>query len=302
MSLHKQSEVETLLGSINNTMPEGKKLNIPDIVSSLVNMGAGVEAVAKEMSFEEIGRAADIPPSIARPIAKIWRAVPEAPAAPTVDAPKQGLRFGEVELTGAAELALAIGQVTGLSDRVLLLNYDPMGRDDIVRELDVRARQRPFIVFTDKAALMIDPKLSLEFLSLIKQGVDVGNFTTIGGKTVELYRSGALPDRALEICPIHGCHLINGFCNQCHQSWEGVGEEMRKLAFLQIKEVWEGKVPTHDDPRIPLLFSALKGGVEDPYWNDAKMFLDKYNATGQVIVLVKPITNVPMRPSQGGKR
>lgn len=301
MSLYKQPEVETLLQSINNTMPEGKKLDIPNIISHLIVMGAGVEAVAKEMSFEEIGRAADIPPSIARPIAKIWRAVPEAPAAPAAEASKPGLRFGEMELSGAAELALAIGQVTGLSDRVLLMNYDPMGRDDIVRELDARARQKPFIVFVDKAALTIDPKLSLEFLALIKQGVDVGGFTTIGGRTVELYRSGALPDRALEICPIHGCHLINGFCSQCHQSWEGVGEEMRKLAFLQIKEVWEGKVPTHDDPRIPLLFAALKAGAEDPYWNDAKMFLEKYNSTGQVIVLVKPITSVSMRP-QGGKR
>ncbi|HBK34257.1 TPA: hypothetical protein DEP34_03705 [Candidatus Uhrbacteria bacterium] len=299
--LHKQSEVENLLKSINDTMPEDKKLNIPAIVGSLVAMGAGVEAVAKEMSFEEIGRAADIPPSIARPIAKLWRATPEVPASPASETRKPGLRFGEVELSGAAELALAIGQVTGLNDATLLANYDPMGRDDIVRELGVRAGQKPFIVYTDKPALRIDVGLSLEFLRLIKQGVDVGNFTTIGGKTVELYRAGALPDRALDICPIHGCHLINGFCGQCHQSWEGTSEEMRKLAYLQIKEVWEGKVPTHDDPRIPLLFVALKAGAEDAYWSDAKMFLEKYNSTGQVIVLVKPITSVPMRP-QGGKR
>jgi hypothetical protein len=177
-----------------------------------------------------------------------------------------------------------------------------MGRDDIVRELDARARGQKFIVFIDKAALKIDVGMSLEFLQLLKQGVNVGDFTTVRGQTVELFRSGVLPDRALDICPIHGDHIVNGFCGQCHQSWDGVEEGMRQLAYLQVKEVWEGKIPSHDDPRIPLMFAALRAGAEDPYWSDAKLFLEKYRATGQVIVLVKPITNTPMRPAEAPRR
>lgn len=298
--MYKQPEVESLFASYNTSMPEGKRLDIPEILARLTASGAGVEAVAKEMAFEDIADCG-VPMPIARAIAKIWRAEVAPIASPSTPG-KKGVQFGEFELSGAAELALAIGQVSGLGDSILLSNYDPMGRDDIVRELDTRARGKKFIVFTDKASLAIDVGMSLGFLRLIKQNVDVGDFTTIEGRTVELFRSGVLPDRALDICPIHGIHLVNGFCGQCHQSWGGVSEGMRKLAFLQVKEVWEGNVPTHDDPRIALMFAALRAGEEDPYWSDAKLFLDKYNSTGQVIVLVKPITTVPMRQPETPRR
>ncbi|MFA4836357.1 MAG: hypothetical protein WC749_09855 [Dehalococcoidia bacterium] len=294
MSLFKSEEVKDILERFNNSLPEGKRRNLDEVIADLVGIGGGVESVAREVAFEDVARLG-IPMPVARAITKIWRVLDTVPAVP-VDAPaaKSEMRVGGFE--GAVmDFALALGNVAVLGDEVLIRNYHPLERDYIVRELDLRAGGKPFIAYDAPETFRVNVEVTLNLLQLIKQGVEVPAYTSIGDKTVELYRAGVVPDRSLEICPIHGCHLINGYCGECHQSWNGIGVFLRELAYLQVKEVWEGKVPTHDDPRIPMLFAATKGEQKDrdAYWSDAKMFHDKYKATGQVIILVKPLTKTP---------
>ncbi|OGL94701.1 hypothetical protein A2348_03150 [Candidatus Uhrbacteria bacterium RIFOXYB12_FULL_58_10] len=286
--MHRKEGISRLLAEFNASLPDDRRIDIEAVVTKLIGLGAGVPAIAAEISFEDIA-GAGVPMPVARAIANLWRAAPAAPA-PAAE-PKAGdpmVQIGGLQ-GGIAELALAIGNVDSLNDGLLLANYQPMGRDDIISALNRRAENKPFIVFADKASLRIDVERSLALLMLLKQGIDVGSRTSVNGKMVELHRAGELPDQALSICPIHGNHLVGEaeFCNACHRGWSEIQRPARELAYLQTQEVW-GETPPSGDARIDLMFQALDD-IRGGYWADAILQAEKWANTGRPIVLVKPI-------------
>ena len=285
----KQEQVVGILSEFNKSLGEGSKaaVDIDQVMDNLLDMGAGVDLVAKELSFEDIA-ACGVPKSIARAIAKLWRGEdqPKSVAAQSAVAAVSGFGGGNI-----GDLALAFGNVSALNDRVLLSNYHPTDRDDIVAELTKRSKGRKFLVFVDKATMVIDLEASLANLQMVKQGVDVGE-TIIreDGTMARLYASGEVPDAVLSICPVHRTHIVgpNGFCPKCSRNWGLMSTELYELAYLQAKEVW-GKIPEATDPRMQMLFMAVKNGPDDQYWSEAKMFREEYRSSGQVISNVAPV-------------
>ena len=283
MALFKEAEVRKLLTEYNTSVGEDT-LNVDGICSALTKAGGGVSSVAGELSFEDIAKAGKLPAGVARAVAKLWRGNDEKPK----DAPA-----AEVQVGGASgsleDLAFIIGNVDSLNDVVLLKNYQPLGRSDIINALNERANGKPFIVFADNQSLRVDQDKSFDILQLLKQGVEVGSTTSVEGKLVELFRAGELPDLALNICPIHEVHLIgkNQFCPKCNRPWEGVSSEVRELAWVHVQNVLAEK-PKAQDPRLQQIHAAL-GDPNDQYWAQAKLEHEKLKATGQPIVLVKPV-------------
>ena len=302
--VHQNEKITELLTGVNAGLPDDKKIEVEKAVGALVALGCGVEGVAKEMKFEEIQEATGVTLPIARAIAMIWRA--EEPKAPAVEAPAAPAAAPEMAIGGAtgniAEFAMAFGNVSALNDITLLSNYDPQGRDDIIAELAKRSRNLPFIVFVDKTKLEIDVKRSHGNLKQLKLGVALGETTMIDGRLTSLYRSGELPDMALPVCPIHECHLVgvDEMCPICERAWKDVSTESRELAYMQAQDVW-GEMPANGDPRLMQLFQALKD-PKDQYFNKAALRLEEHRATGQPIVLVKPVKQVTPIPAPQRRR
>lgn len=291
MALFRDEEVRKLLTAFNESVGEDGKLDIETVCAALTKSGGGVEALAAEMSFEDITKATKpaLPTALARAIAKLWRG--EEPKTKT---------GAEVTIGGVggpfADFALAFGNVGALNDRVLLQNYEPLGRADVIAELNKRGGDKPFVVFSNKQTLGVDVDRSFNCLQLLKQGVEIGVTTEVDGSLAELFRPGEMPDLALAICPIHGCHLIGAdeHCPQCARNWKGVSTEARELVWCHSQEVL-GESPKAQDPRLTQIHAAL-GNKDDQYWAQARLALEKRKATGQVIVLVKPVKRT--RPGQ----
>jgi|GEM_PF-2751969 len=297
MAIHKEKAVRSLLTSYNESVGEGGALNVDAVCAALAQSGAGVPSAAAELSYEDVS-AAGVPVALARAIAKLWRGEKEAAAKPEGGGAE--MRVGNFE-GGVAEFALAFGNVGALSDRVLLQNYEPLGRDDVVGELHKRSGGKPFIVFADNATLRIDVDRTLGVLQLLKQSVEVGDRTMVEGRLMELLRSGELPDLALAICPIHECHLVgeDEHCPTCARNWKSYETSVRELAWVHVQQVL-CDVPEATDPALMQIHSAL-GNAQDPYWASAQLELQKRKATGQPIVLVKPLDR-PARPAANRRR
>jgi hypothetical protein len=247
------------------------------------------------VSFEEVAKAGKLPPAVARALCKLWRGETEKPKADPA-------AVAQVQVGGVAgsfqDLALMFGNVSALNDKALLMVYEPLGRADVVTELNNRGGNRPFIVFSDHKTLKVDTEKSFDILQLLKQSVDVGAHAKVGDSLVDLFRPGELPDMAIGICPIHGCHLIGDdeFCPQCSRNWKGASTDLRELVWCHVQEVL-GKVPEANDPILQQVRAAL-GNANDQYWVHAKLVLQNRKATGQVIVLVKPVKRTTGRPQQ----
>ena len=282
--LFRDKEVRKLLTEFNGSVDEG--VDIDKVCGALAKAGGGLPAGAKEMSFEDIA-GAGVPTAIARAISKVWRGgdsnekVAAKPGAPEVN-------IGGVEGTFEA-LAFAMGNIGAFGDKPLLKVYEPLGRDDVTGELNKRSGGKPFIVFADKQTLAVDVDRSYGNLQLLKQGVEIGANTVVDGKLSELFRAGELPDLALAICPVHGCHLIgqDQFCQRCNYAWAEVSTEVRELAWCHVQNVL-AEEPGPQDARLKQIHAAL-GDSKDQYWSQATLELEKLKATGQPIVLVKPV-------------
>ncbi|MBI4714324.1 hypothetical protein HY771_04035, partial [Candidatus Uhrbacteria bacterium] len=136
--LFKDLEVRKILTDYNESLGESAELDVEKVCGALTKAGGGVEAVAKELSYEEITKAG-VPPAVARAIAGVWRAsrVEEKPVAKP-DMPE--VQVGGVEGTFKG-LALAIGNVTAFGDKELIEIYEPLGAATVMAELLVRSER-----------------------------------------------------------------------------------------------------------------------------------------------------------------
>ena len=284
-TVYKNDAVRELLTGLNETLPEGKKVSVDKAVDGLAALGAGVEAVAKELSFEEIRDAAGVGLPIARAIAKIWRPEEPKPVENTSKTPQ--VQLGGFS-GGVGELALALGNYQALPDKVLILGYHPLQQPAIAAELKKRAGDVPFIVFTDKKALIVNVEATEANLNQTRLGIAFGDRVSVDGVMVRVYRVGEMPDAAYEICPVHEVHLVgpDQYCPICQRTWKDVPEGVRHLVYVQTQDVW-GEAPPANDPRLQQMFLTL-GQAKDPYWASAELELERYRNTGRVIVLVKP--------------
>ncbi len=292
--LFKQKLVLALLSGYNESVGDESKIEVDKVVAALLKEGGGVEASAAEMSFEDISQCG-VPKAVARAIAKVWRA-PEVPETKPVvaEAPQAG---GLGPMT--AEFLDAFVSPDRLSDATLLAKFKPTERPDIVFELNKRAESNAFLVYKDKRALVIDQEMSLANLGQLRIGIEIGDTVSVKGVLQRLYKATELPDAAYEICPIHGVHLVgpDQYCPKCQTNWAGVSSEVRELSYVHVNEVL-GDVPEDQSADLHLLLQAVsdKEATNSPYFNAARMELERYKSTGKVIVLVKPpAQRVPAR-------
>ena len=178
--------------------------------------------------------------------------------------PKPVLRLGIPYLSGSPEtppeeiensqtnvikeLANSLKSIDKFSDEELLEKYLDHNAA-IEKELSVRSKGKPFIVFNeDKSAVLIDDSIKLMKQARISPKTIYSQI--INGKMKKVYRAGDYPDILWDESPVApGEILIEGFCDKTDTDWSTVSQECRILARLQL-EISKQKNQSFDPSKI----------------------------------------------------
>ena len=160
-----------------------------------------------------------------------------------------------------------IGQWT---DAELLAKYGVEASSEIIDELDSRAKGRAFVVFSNEPENIIDVETTLRMLKEARK-----RETPVCYKAADtlkrLYKAGDFPSQIYSECPLHpGVLLVDGYCDKCSQSWEGVGELQRQ--FVRIIQQM-GEAPKDSPGMRQLIMTAMKPGTSELAADYPKVFV-----------------------------
>lgn len=166
------------------------------------------------------------------------------------------------------ELAKALKPVQQWDDKALLENFIATRSEESEIELDRRAKHQKFVVLKNPATKNlkryepgqedIDVETTLKLLKDSRKRTIPGIIPIQGGFAI-VYHITALniQDRLIEICPICGEALYEGYCEKCQLNFANVGEDERSYIRL-ISESGPFRKDSLSD-RTAILTSALKG-------------------------------------------
>ena len=190
------------------------------------------------------------------------------------------------------ELAKALKPVQQWDDKALLENFITTRSEESEIELDRRAKHQKFVVLKNPATKNlkryepgqeeIDVETSLKLLKDSRKRTIPGIIPIQGGFAI-VYQITALSiqDRLIEICPICGETLYEGFCEKCQLNFADVGEDERSYIRL-ISESGQFRKDSLSD-RTAILTSALKG-IDDLKitWPSLIQKFDELKLTGNL--------------------
>ncbi len=158
-------------------------------------------------------------------------------------------------------IASAIKPMAAWGDKELIEKYNPECSSDIIDELDRRTKGFNFIVFSDEALGIPNVETTLRMLREVRRRGD-GSMVhyKVGDSLKKLYRAGDFPSSIYNECPFHSnVLLVEGYCDECGHSWEGVNDDTRQFARI-TKE--KGESPK-DGPSIRQFISTARNGIEE---------------------------------------
>ena len=145
------------------------------------------------------------------------------------------------------------------SDEELLRVYSPMCQSAVVDELCRRSKNRPFVIFSNESEGVVDIQASARMLKEARKR-STPTIYKVADALKTLYKSGDFPSIVYHECPLHsGVLLLDGFCDQCGHSWEGVSDEVRQFARL-VEEA--GDAPLRGPSLRQFINDARQGGVD----------------------------------------
>lgn len=117
-----------------------------------------------------------------------------------------------------------------MKDKEVLERYGPEASPEIIEDLLRRSNGRPFIIYkADNKTIDMDNTLNM--LRTARRHETKRYFVVLhetGTREVRVYRADEFPLEFLEECPIHhGVILTSGYCDHCHDTWEGIEEKDR---------------------------------------------------------------------------
>jgi len=124
--------------------------------------------------------------------------------------------------------------------------YGEKAPDDVVDELHKRSNGRPFVVYKSEIDGLVDCEASLRMLREARRRA-TPTFYKFADTLKVLWCAGEFPGEVYEECPLHpDVLLVDGFCDQCGHTWEGVTEMNRQ--FVRVVRD-NGRAPD-DGPSI----------------------------------------------------
>jgi hypothetical protein len=183
-----------------------------------------------------------------------------------------GAPTGAVSGTGAAPDIAAIVQVLKpiqqWDDKSLLEHFIATRSDEAVEELDRRAKHKKFVVLKDPSLKNLkkyepgqedlDLEVTLKLLKDTRKRVVPSIIPVKDGMAI-VYRITELnpSDRVVELCPICGDILYEGYCSKCELNFSCIGDDERSYVKL-VASCDKFNSKSHSD-RKALHASASKG-------------------------------------------
>ena len=168
----------------------------------------------------------------------------------------------------------AMRPIDNLSDEELIAQYGPECPEKVVEELIRRSKGRAFVIFKDEEASIVDRPATLRMLREARKRETPVHYKSQDALK-RLFKAGDWPNQVYEECPLHPhVLLLDGYCDECGHTWEGVGEGQRQ--FVRIAETM-GETPS-DGPGIRQLIATARqvgiSGLENDYPKVAIKFRD----------------------------
>lgn len=124
-----------------------------------------------------------------------------------------------------------------LGDRELIQRFrDEPDTTPVINELAKRSEDRPFVVYDEDNKVNVDHTMTM--LRHARRGETKATAIIDGGKgaaQVNLYRASETPMTRMEVCPVHpDTILVDGCCDECHNSWKQVPMEVRQIVRVAV--------------------------------------------------------------------
>lgn len=131
------------------------------------------------------------------------------------------------------QLVEALRSPSQFSDEELLRKYGEQCPDEICIELAKRSKNRAFIIFEDDNKT-VNESISLKLLRQARRGETPASYM-VNKRIKRLHRVGEFPLSFIEECPIHPNQiLIDDYCEECKNTWEGISYEQRQIVRLAV--------------------------------------------------------------------
>jgi len=182
----------------------------------------------------------------------VWRVLKDVPEAIEVsDVP-------DATVEALKEMVRANRFHSQWSDRELLAAYTPDAPAELVEALNRRANGRAFIIFVDEKENVLDIEASLRLLREARRRETPVHFK-VADCLKRLYRAGEFPSLVHLECPFHsGVLLMDGYCDECGHSWEGVSYEVMQFARM-VRDA--GEAPK-SSPGVRQFIHHAMGGLQ----------------------------------------
>ena len=199
--------------------------------------------------------------------------------------------------TDIAALAQSLKPIQQWDDKALLENFIATRSEESETELDRRAKHNKFVVLKDPATKNmkryepgkeeIDVEMTLKLLKDSRKRTTPGILPS-GDGFVIVYRITELNvlDRIVEICPLCGEILYQGYCEKCQLNFAEVGED--ELAYVNLISESDTFRKDSFSDRVAVLRSAMKG-IEDlkTTWPSLAQKFDELKLLGDLPKLKK---------------
>jgi len=181
-------------------------------------------------------------------------------------------------------------------DRMLLETFAKTRDSELEQELDRRAQRNKFVVLKpgkyEPGKEEINLETSLQLLKTARKRTTPGTIPN-GDIFSTVYRITELDptDRIIELCPICGETLYQGYCEKCQSSFLGVDDDSRSYVKLIVGS--SNFNPKSFSDRKAVIVSARKG-IEDlkHSWPSLAQAFDEAKLTNSLPKL-RVITNRP---------
>ena len=201
-------------------------------------------------------------------------------------------------------MAQGLRPVQQWDDKSLLENFIATRSIESEEELDRRAKHQKFVVLKDPSMKnvkkyepgqeVIDVDLTLKLLRDTRKHT-VPSILPVEGGVVVVYRITELnpQDRIVELCPICGEILYEGYCSKCEISFSNVGDDERAYVRLVVNSE-KFNIKSHSDRKA--VHASASKGLDDlkSTWPSISPVFEDLKATSGLPQL-RMIKNMPVK-------
>lgn len=186
---------------------------------------------------------------------------------------------------GLADVANAVKDMVASNRRKEDMNVEELlkmleeGATEVEEILSKRTRGRPCVIFDSSGN--VDVAASLPLVKIARKQPTKEQHR-VGRKFVRVYRVGTYPDCMLDESPFHkGNVLVDGYCSETETDWNGISQEARVLAHIQLFHCEKAR-PTNRE--LKQICKDAKEGSEHfrKEYGKADMLYDEMNGRNEL--------------------